>query len=53
MKGTASYSDWAICEQEITLKEGQNVIELKAAAELESSLYLDNFVLEGDFGDGR
>ncbi len=53
LKGTPSYSDWAICEQEITLKEGQNVIELKAAAELESSLYLDNFVLEGDFGDGR
>lgn len=52
LKSTASYSDWALCEQEITLKEGQNVIELKAAAELESSLYLDNFVLEGDFGNG-
>lgn len=43
---TDSYSDWAVCGQEITLKEGENIIELKAAAELESSLYLDNFVLE-------
>ncbi len=52
LKSTESYSDWGIWEQEITLEEGRNIIELKASAELESSLYLDNFVLEGDFGGG-
>lgn len=50
LKGTSSYSDWAILEQELSLEEGTNIIELKAVSDLESSLYLDNFVLEGEFG---
>lgn len=50
LKGTSSYSDWAVWEQQISLKEGANIIELRAVTELTSPLYLDNFVLEGDFG---
>lgn len=53
LAATESYSDWAILEQEILLDEGDNIIELKASGELADSLYLDNFVLEGDFGDGE
>jgi len=52
LKGTESYSDWGIWEQGIVLEEGENIIELKAFSDLESSLYLDNFVLEGNFGGG-
>ena len=53
LTATESYSDWAIREQEIVLEEGVNCIELKASGELPDSLYLDNFVVEGDFGDGE
>lgn len=53
LAATDSYSDWAVCEQEILLQEGENTIELKASEELADSLYLDNFVVEGDFGDGE
>lgn len=48
LTATESYSDWAVWEQEIILQEGENSIELKASGELADSLYLDNFVLEGD-----
>lgn len=50
LKGTPSGSDWAVWEQQITLETGENVIELKAVKKLGSPLYLDCFVLEGDFG---
>lgn len=50
LKGTSSYSDWSIWEQSISLEPGVNVIELRAVKKLESPLYLDAFVLEGDFG---
>lgn len=53
LTATESYSHWAVLEQEILLEEGENIIELKASGELADSLYLDNFVLEGDFGDGE
>lgn len=53
LKATESYSDWAVWEQEIALQEGENTIEIKASQELADSLYLDNFVVEGDFGDGE
>ncbi len=53
LAATESYSDWAVWEQEIVLQEGENSVELKASGELGDSLYLDNFVLEGDFGDGE
>ena len=42
----ASYSDWKTVTTPITLKEGDNKIELKANSTLPSSLYLDNFVIE-------
>lgn len=51
LKSTPTYSDWAVCEQEIALEEGTNIIELKASGSLAASLYLDNFVLTGDFGE--
>lgn len=41
-----SYSDWKTVTQKIDLIGGDNKIELKAASELKSSLYLDNFVIE-------
>lgn len=53
LTATESYSDWAVLEQEIVLEEGQNIIELKASSNLESSLYLDNFVIEGDFREDQ
>ena len=49
-KGT-SLSDWKTITQEISLIEGENKIELKANAALASTLYLDNFIVDGDFGD--
>ncbi len=42
----ASYSDWKTVTTPITLKEGDNKIELKANSALPSSLYLDNFVID-------
>lgn len=50
LKGMPSYSDWGVCEQEVTLQEGLNIIEIKTSGSLAASLYLDNFVLTGDFG---
>lgn len=47
----SSLSDWKTVSENITLKQGDNKIELKANATLPSSLYLDNFTVEGDFGD--
>lgn len=49
-KGTG-YDDWKTISENITLKSGENKIELKANAALPCSLYLDNFKVEGDFGD--
>lgn len=41
-----SLSDWKTVEQEISLKEGDNKIELKASSALTGNLYLDNFVID-------
>lgn len=41
-----SASDWKTVSQQITLKEGDNKIELKATSGLSGQLYLDNFVIE-------
>ncbi len=41
-----SYSDWKTVTCPITLKKGDNKIELKATAKLPADLYLDNFVIE-------
>ena len=49
---TSGYSNWKTAEQKINLKAGDNKIELKANAGLSSSLYLDNFTVQGVFGDG-
>lgn len=50
---TSGYSNWKTYEKKITLKEGDNKIEFKSNAALPTSLYLDNFKLEGDFGDKK
>ena len=41
-----SYSDWKTVTCPITLKKGDNKIELKATAKLPADLYLDHFVIE-------
>lgn len=48
----ANYSDWKTITETISLKAGENTIELKANSALPSSLYLDNFRIDGDFGEG-
>lgn len=47
----SGYDDWKTISENINLKTGENKIELKANATLPCSLYLDNFKVEGDFGD--
>lgn len=47
----SGYDDWKTISENITLKSGENKIELKANSTLPCSLYLDNFKVEGDFGD--
>ncbi len=47
----SGYDDWKTISENINLKAGDNKIELKANATLPCSLYLDNFKVEGDFGD--
>lgn len=51
LKATDTMSSWTLCDQEIVLTEGENTIELKASKELPGNLYLDNFVVEGNFGN--
>ena len=48
----SSYSDWKTVSEKITLKQGDNKIEFKANSALPASLYIDNFTVEGTFGDG-
>lgn len=52
LPATSGYSDWKTVKESIELKAGANTIELKANSTLPASLYLDNFKVEGDFGDG-
>ncbi|MDE6020791.1 MAG: carbohydrate-binding protein [Ruminococcus sp.] len=47
----SGYDDWKTISENINLKIGENKIELKANSTLPCSLYLDNFKVEGDFGD--
>jgi len=47
----SSLSDWKMITEKIALKEGDNKIELKANASLPSTIYLDCFTVNGDFGD--
>ncbi len=47
----SSLSDWKTVSETIQLNEGENIIELKANSALSSTLYLDNFTVDGDFGD--
>ena len=51
LKATSTMSSWTLCDQEIVLTEGENTIELKASKELPGNLYLENFVVEGNFGN--
>ena len=51
MSKSSSYSDWKTITENINLKSEDNKIELKANAALPVSLYIDNFTLEGDFGE--
>lgn len=41
-----SFSDWKTVTQQISLKEGDNKVELKATSELAGSLYIDNFTID-------
>ncbi len=52
LSNTNGYSNWNTYETKIKLNQGDNKIELKANAALASSLYLDNFTVDGSFGDG-
>lgn len=47
----SGYDDWKTISENINLNVGENKIELKANAALPCSLYIDNFKVEGDFGD--
>lgn len=50
---TNGYSNWKTYSKTIALQEGENKIEFKANAALSSSLYIDNFTVDGNFGDGK
>lgn len=52
LSNTNGYSNWKTVEQKITLKQGDNRVEFKANGALSSSLYIDNFTVDGDFGAG-
>lgn len=43
-KGT-SLSDWKTIDKQVTLKEGDNKVELRATGEINGDLYFDNFVI--------
>ena len=47
----SSYGDWKTISENITLKAGENKIELKASSELAGNLYIDCFTVEGNFGN--
>ncbi|MCI6560764.1 MAG: hypothetical protein MR434_05080, partial [Ruminococcus sp.] len=47
----SGYDDWKTISENINLNVGENKIELKANSTLPCSLYIDNFKVEGDFGD--
>ena len=47
----SGYDDWKTISENVNLKVGENKIELKANATLPCSLYIDNFKVEGNFGD--
>jgi len=49
----SGYDDWKTVSENINLNAGENKIELKANSTLPCSLYLDNFKLEGNFGDSE
>ena len=52
LSNTYGYSNWKTYEKTINLKAGDNKIEFKSNSALPSSLYIDNFTVDGDFGDG-
>ena len=52
LEATDTMSSWTVCDCQIPLQAGENSIELIASEELPGNLYLDNFVVSGDFGEG-
>ena len=40
-----SLSDWKTIDKQVTLKEGDNKVELKATGAIDGDLYFDNFVI--------
>ncbi len=40
-----SLSDWKTIDKQVTLKEGDNKVELRATGEINGDLYFDNFVI--------
>ena len=53
LSNTNGYSNWKTYEKKITLNQGDNKIEFKSNAELPASLYIDNFTVDGDFGNSN
>lgn len=51
LSNTNGYSNWKTHSTKVALKEEENKIEFKANAALPSSLYIDNFTMDGNFGD--
>ncbi len=45
LKKTGSTSKWGTCNVNVTLKKGENTIELKAQAAASDDIYLDNIVI--------
>ncbi len=52
LSNTNGYSNWKTAGQTITLNRGDNRVEFRANGALSSSLYIDNFTIDGDFGEG-
>ncbi len=52
LEATDTMSSWTVCDCQIPLQAGENSIELIASEELPGNLYLDNFMVSGDFGEG-
>jgi len=48
-----NYGDWGVNTQQITLNQGLNEIGIRATAELPGELFLNNIILEGNFGGPR
>lgn len=49
LEATSNTSEWKLSSKEITLKAGENTVEIRANSTSGSSVYLDNIVVEANF----